>query len=163
MEKREDTIYLVSKINELFATTEITQYFTNGLDNAIELSIRFPIKEEINITKFTITIDDKIYISKVIQKEKAEEKYTDTIASGNIGIISKFEDDHMNFYTVNIGNINPKQKVKLNSVFMQMIGAQDMSYEFAIMEKYPIFNYEGLNESKPNNKIIKANFFIETQ
>ena len=163
MEEREDTIYLVSKINELFATTEITQYFTNGLDNAIELSIRFPIKEEINITKFTITIDDKIYISKVIQKEKAEEKYTDTIASGNIGIISKFEDDDMNFYTVNIGNINPKQNVKLNSVFMQMIGAQDMSYEFAIMEKYPIFNYEGLNESKPNNKIIKANFIIETQ
>ncbi len=54
MEEREDTIYLSSKINELFAITEIIQYFTNHLDNSIELSITFPIKEEINISKFTI-------------------------------------------------------------------------------------------------------------
>ena len=166
MEEKEDTIYLKSKINELFATTELTQYFTNHLDNAIELSISFPIKEEINISKFTISIDEKVYISKVMKKEIAEEKYVDTVASGNIGLISKFKDDNMNNYTVNIGNINPKQKVKLDTTFIQMIGAQDMSYEFNIMEKYPTFQYEGSNESESEigakNKIINANFMFET-
>ena len=164
MEEKEDTIYLKSKINELFATTELTQYFTNLLDNAIELSISFPIKEEINISKFTISIDEKVYISKVMQKEKAEEKYADTVASGNIGLISKFKDDNMNDYIVNIGNINPKQKVKLNTTFIQMIGAQDMSYEFNIMEKYPSFQYGGINKSEieTKNKIINAIFKIET-
>ena len=43
MEEREDTIYLTSKINELFAITELTQYFTNHLANSIELSISFPV------------------------------------------------------------------------------------------------------------------------
>ena len=164
MEEKEDTIYLKSKVNELFATTELTQYFTNHLDNAIELSISFPIKEEINISKFTISIDEKVYISKVMKKEKAEEKYADTVASGNIGLISKFKDDNMNDCIVNIGNINPKQKVKLNTTFIQMIGSQDMSYEFNIMEKYPSFQYEGLNESEigTKNKIINAIFTIET-
>ena len=163
MEEREDTIYLSSKINELFAITEIIQYFTNHLDNSIELSIAFPIKEEINISKFTISIDEKITISKVISKEKAEKKYTDSISSGNIGLISSYNDESMNEYTFNIGNINPKQKVKLNTIFIQMIGSQDMSYEFDIMEKYPLFQYEGSNINERKNKIINANFTIESQ
>ena len=44
-----------------------------------------------------------------------------------------------------------------------MIGSQDMSYEFTIMEKYPTFHYKELNQEKSRNKIIKANFIIETQ
>ena len=163
MEEREDTIYLSSKINELFAITELTQYFTNHSDNSIELSIAFPIKEEINISKFTISIDEKVTTSKVISKEKAEMKYTDSISSGNIGLISSYKDESMNEYTLNIGNINPKQKVKLNTIFIQMLGSQDMSYEFDIMEKYPSFQYEGFNANEIKNKIIKANFTIESQ
>ena len=66
MEDREDNIYLNSKINEIYATTELTQYFTNPLDNAIDLSITFPIKEEINLSKFVATIGEKVILSKVI-------------------------------------------------------------------------------------------------
>ena len=162
MEDKEDTIYVNSKVNEVYATTELTQYFTNPLDNAIELSISFPIKEEINLTKFVVTIGEKIVLSKVMAKEKAEEKYNDSMASGNTGFISSY-DEQMTNYSVNVGNINPKQKIKLNTVFIQMIGAQDMSYEFDIMEKYPTFHYKELNRDAPRNKIIKANFTIETQ
>ena len=162
MEERDDTIYLNSQVNEIFATTELIQFFTNPLDNAIELSISFPIKEEISLTKFVVTIGEKMVISKVMKKEKAEEKYEDAIASGNQGFISRYNED-MTSYTVNIGNINPKQRVKLNAVFIQMIGSQDMSYEFSIMEKYPSFHYKELNSNDARNKIIKANFKIETQ
>ena len=162
MEERDDTIYLNSQVNEIFATTELIQFFTNPLDNAIELSISFPIKEEISLTKFVVTIGEKMVISKVMKKEKAEEKYEDSIASGNQGFISRYNEE-MTSYTVNIGNINPKQKVKLNAIFIQMIGSQDMSYEFNIMEKYPSFHYKELNNNEARYKIIKANFKIETQ
>ena len=162
MEEREDTIYLNSNVNEIYASTELTQYFSNPLDNAIELTISFPIKEEISLTKFVVIIDEKVVLSKVMAKEKAEEKYNDSIASGNQGFISTY-DEQMNNYSVNIGNINPKQKIKLNTIFIQMIGSQDMSYEFDIMEKYPSFHYKGLNKNDARNKIIKANFNIETQ
>ena len=162
MEAKDDIIYLNSKVNEVFATTEITQYFTNELKDSIELTILFPIKEEINLSKFVVSIDDKIVISKVMPKEKAEEKYNDSIASGNIGFYSSYQDDQ-NSYSVNIGNIKPNQKIKLNTIFIQMIGTQDMSYEFNIMEKYPVFHYKELNKDKPRNKIINANIEIETQ
>ena len=133
MEDKKEIIYLNSYINEIYATTEITQYFTNTLDNAIELSISFPIKEEINITKFIVTTEDKTICSKVMSKEKAEEKYNDSISSGNTGFISRYDDEKMKIYTVNIGNINPRQKIKLNTYFIQKIGTQDMSYEFNII------------------------------
>ena len=162
MEEKEDTIYLNSRINEIYGTTELTQYFTNPLDNAIELSISFPIKEEISLTKFVVTIGEKVVLSKVMPKEKAEEKYSDSMASGNQGFISSY-DEQMTYYSVNIGNINPKQKIKLNTIFIQNLGSQDMSYEFDIMEKYPTFHYKELNKNEARNKIIKANFIIETQ
>ena len=44
---KENTIFLVAKINEIFALTEISQYFTNPLNTSIELSVTFPIIKDI--------------------------------------------------------------------------------------------------------------------
>ena len=162
MEAKDNVIYLSSKVNELFATTELIQYFTNKLKESIELTILFPIIEEISLSKFVVSIDDKMVISKVMPKEKAEEKYNDSIASGNFGFYSSYQ-DNQNSFSVNIGNIKPNQKIKLSSIFIQIVGAQDMSYEFNIMEKYPTFLYKELNEDKQRNEIINADIEIEAQ
>ena len=161
-DEQENTIYLNSTINEVFATTEIIQFFTNPLDKTIELLISFPIKEEISLSKFIVTVGEKTMTSKVMKKEEAEEKYDNSIYSGNTGFISKYETD-MKTYVVNIGNINPKVKVKLQTFFIQNIGSADMSYEFVIMEKYPTFHYKEINQNEARNKMIKANFKIQTQ
>ena len=158
----ENTIYLSSKINEVFASTELTQYFINPLEKTIELIVSFPIKKEINLLKFVITMGEQIVVSKVLPKEVAKEKYENSIYSGDTGFISKY-DEEMSNYEVNIGNIEAKQKIKLRTYFIQNIGSQDMSYEFVIMEKYPTFHYKELNQNKNRNKKIKANFIIETQ
>ena len=162
MEEKENIVYINAKVNELLATTEVTQYFTNILKESIELTVLFPIKEEITLSKFVISIDDKVVISKVMPKEKAKEKYSDSIASGNTGFISNYSEDQSS-YSVNIGNIKPNQKIKLNSIFIQMIGTQDMSYEYNIMEKYPTFHYKDINENELRNKTLKANIQIETE
>ena len=145
-DKDDNTVYITSKVNEIFASTELTQYFTNPLENSIELTILFPIKEEINLSKFVVSMDDQIIVSKVMPKEKAEEKYNDAIASGNVGVISSYQ-EKQNAYSVNIGNIKPKKQIKLYSIFIQMIGTQDMSYEFSIMEKYPSFYYKEIKNN----------------
>ena len=86
-------------------------------------------------------------------KDKAEEKNNDSIASGNTGFVSNYQ-ENQKFYSVNIGNIETNQKIVLNAVFIQMIGTQDMSYEFNMMEKYQTFLYKELNKDKPRNKKI---------
>ena len=160
--EREDTIYLKSNINEIYATTEITQYFINKLDNPIELIISFPIKEEISLNKFIIKIGEKTVSSKIMEKKEAEQKYKDSLNEGNNPFLGSLGNEEKS-YSINIGNINPKEKVTLKAFFIQNIGTQDMSYEFIIMEKYPTFHYKELSIDDPRNKIIKANFIIETQ
>ena len=160
--EKENTIFLNSDVNEIFASTQLTQYFINPLNSPIELSIKFPIKEEINLSKFVISIGEKVIISKIMPKKEAEQNYEEALEKGNFAFISKYDEEETN-YIVNIGNINPKEIVKLNTFFIQMIGSQDMSYEFVIMEKYPTFHYKELNENSPRNKKVKAKITIEAQ
>jgi len=161
-EKQDDIVYISSEINEIFSTTEVKQSFTNELDNPIELSISFPIIERLTLSKFIVTIDDKTIISKVLTKEKAEEKYNDVISSGNAGFISRYEENYKT-YSVNIGNLQPKKQIKLTSIFIEMIETTDLSYQFNIMEKYPSFHYNGYEYKNTQNKKINAIFKIETQ
>ena len=158
-----EIVDISSIVNEIFATTEVKQSFINELEKPIELSITFPINKKITLTKFVVSIDDKVIISKVMPKEKAEEKYSDSIASGNVGFISRYKDDYKS-YSVNIGNLEPKKEVKLISIFIEMIGSKDLSYEFNIMQDYPDFYYEDPEyEVEPPNKIINTIIKIETQ
>ena len=165
MEKKEDnTVFISCEVNEIFAATEVTQYFTNELENPIELKILFPINKKLSLSKFIVSMDEKNIISKVMSKEKAEEKYVDTIASGNVGFKSSYEDENKS-YSVNIGNLAPKKKVKLQTNFIQMVDNKDLSYEFNIIENYPAFYYDGakINFSENNNKKLETKIKIETQ
>ena len=160
-EKAEDTIYIKSSINEVFATTEVLQYFKNTLDTTIELSVSFPMKKEISLSKFEVTIGDRKVTSKIMKKEIAQEKYEESISQGNVGFISEYfqESDE---YMVKIGNVQSGEFVQLQAFFYQRITSQDMSYEFNIMEKYPTFHYRHINQEKFRNKKIKAIFTIKT-
>ena len=155
------TIYVSSKVNEIFSTTEVTQYFTNILDKSIEVSIFFPLNDKLTLMKFEILLDGVKTISKVMKKEKAYEKYDDAIASGNLGLIQNYDDDNK-FFRLNIGNLPPNTKVELKSIFIEMLGANDLSYEFNLIDFYPLFYYEGF-ETDLENKKIEAKFNIETQ
>ena len=94
-----------------------------------------------------------------MEKVKAEEKYNDAISSGNTGFLASLNTD-LQSYSVNIGNIKPKQKVKLITSFIQMIGADDMSYEYKIIENYPCFTYKELKVKEENVVAIEANIKI---
>ena len=161
-EKQDDIVYISSEINEIFSATEVKQSFTNELENPIELSISFPIIERLTLSKFVVTIDNKMIISKVLSKNKAEEKYNDAVSSGNVGFISRFEENYKT-YSVNIGNLQPKKQIKLTSIFIEMIDTTDLSYQFNIMENYPSFHYNGYEYQNTENKKINAIFKIKTQ
>ena len=159
-EKAEDTIYIKSSINEVFARTEVLQYFKNTLDMTIELSVSFPMKKEISLSKFEVTIGDKKVSSKIMKKEIAQEKYEESISKGNVGLISEYSQES-DEYKIKIGNVQSGEFVQLQAFFYQRITSQDMSYEFTIMEKYPTFHYNHLNQEKFRNKKIKAIFTIK--
>ena len=162
IKEKENKIYLNATINEVFATTELIQYYQNPSDKPIELQIQLPIKEEINLSKFEISINNKKIISKLLEKEKVKEKYTDAIAKGNTAIMSDYSKKFKS-YNINIGNLNPKESLCLKTIYNQPISSYDMSYQYIIMKDFPSFvfnnkdNEEDEDDEEEEDKKVTKN------
>ena len=157
--KNKNKIIFNANINEIFATTELIQEFQNPYKDSIELEILFPINKNINLSKFEISMKEKKIVSKIMPKEKAEEKYSDAIAKGNTGIKGQYSED-MKSYCVNIGNINSKEKITLKTIYNQPITSYDMSYEYIIMNNFPSFNYNSKKEKETKENTIEIIYNI---
>ena len=159
-ENKEETIYIESNVNEFYAITKVTQYYKNNNNKPVELSIIYPLRKEINFRKFSINIDGKKSYSKIFEKEKANEKYTDAIASGNIGVFSKYNEEDQNSYSITIGNVAPNVMIELTSEFIQFITSDDMSFCYSVMTSYPTFS-DGISRNHLKN--IRGKIFLKTK
>ena len=128
-----------SKVNELFAKTIVTQKFSNSTDNPLELKIYVVKQEGVIFSSFNCQIGNSIKVrSKVIKKEKAEQKYTDSIASGNAAIFVSDDPNDENRIIINMGNIPAKTDVIFISEFIHSIESSK-KYEFEMFRNLPIF------------------------
>jgi len=134
--KNTEIIYIIAKVNEIFASTEIHQFYINLKENPVELSLSYPIQTNFILSKFQIKLNGKIIISKILNKEKAEQKYDDSIASGNSGFISRYS-NRGNSFEINIGNVQPNEKIELMTEYYQILSSEDLSYCFRLIQIYP--------------------------
>ena len=138
-------ITIETVLNEFYAKTNIIQYYKNYFDKPIELILKYPYNPRVQFSKFTLEMYNKKVISKVIEREKAEEKYTDAIAKGNTGVISNIGN---NYYEVNIGNIGVGELVKLTSEFIQFLKYEGKNYYYTTIKNFPYFSNNVFNKKK---------------
>ena len=150
-----------STVNELYVKTNVTQKFTNPSENPLELKIYVFKKEEIIFSCFSCKIGDSINVkSKVIKKEKAEKKYTDSVASGNAAIFVSDDPDNENRLIINMGNIPSKADVIFTSEFLHPIEVSQ-KYEFELFRNLPIF--KGKDDEIYKNTELKGKINIMTK
>ena len=105
------------KIMDSIAKTMVNQVFcnpdTSAQAGAIEVQYKFPRIKDAIVTRMVFTLDDRTIETLVEEKEKAEQKYDDAIAAGNMAIKMNESEDHQKFYEIDIGNIKPGQKVQV--------------------------------------------------
>ena len=154
-ENKFDTINIVTEINELIIQTEVTQYFKNNKNSPIELQMTIPKLSNNNLTRFEMIMKDKKVISKLIEKNKAKEKYTDAIATGNYGFISYGSKEET---TICLGNIPSQEEIILKSYFFGHIISKDYSYQAIFPVIFPGFILED-----PNNKDLPENYKYKKQ
>ena len=152
-------VELESEINELYAKTKVIQKFKNPSDNNLELKIYVGKKEGLIFSSFSAKIGESIMVkSKIIQKKKVEEKYTDAISGGNAAIFVTDDTPFRNRFIINMGNIPPKEEVTFISEFLHLIQTSK-SYEFELFRDLPVF--EGRGVSYKNSK-LQGNIHIKT-
>ena len=167
MQKAEINIY--SKVNEVFAKTLVTHKILNNSDKPIELEIYIDRYSDKNIfSSFEAQIgDSKKAKSKVIKEEKAEVKYTDSVASGNAAIYTVIDKKDKNKIIVHIGNIPPKEELTFISEYIQYTESANNSYEYEFSRNVPLMKnmgddipsdiIEGVLEIETKSKIININ------
>ena len=140
-------------VNEAYAETFIKQTYENIYSYPVELICDLPKKNGVQFVDFEVEINDKKVKSKLISKEKAVEKYSDSIASGNTGIYSEYNKE-LDKYIIHLGNIEPHTNVNFKSHFLQSIISNDLNYLYRIIDQFPFPKYQNY---QPQYK-IKAFF-----
>ena len=97
--------------SELRGATAITNveltYQNPHEDSPLECTYVFPLEKTTLLSKFEAIIDDKVVETKVVEKEKAKEKYEDAIASGNAAVMAERSKQKEETLTVKLGNLLP--------------------------------------------------------
>ena len=153
--KEPQIIYETITSNEIYAKTEIFQTFCNDYKFPLEIIIEIPLLNNYNLTKFNIKLDNKIIISKILEKEKGKEKYTDEISSGNTAFLSNVLESGEKM-EINIGNLFPGKIIELNTEYIQLIQSEDMSYCLNVINSYPKIV---LDKNKNESNIFSQYYF----
>ena len=111
--------------------------------------------------------------SKVIKTEKADEKYNNSISSGNFVISFTLDERDKNKIVVNIGNLPPQEELIFITEYIQFLESSDNKYEHELFRNLPQINskhidalnyeIEGIFEinTKYNIKNIKKKIFSQ--
>ena len=153
-------VELDSEVNELFAKTKVIQKFKNTLKEPLELKIYVYKEIGLLFSSFSAKIGDSITVkSKVIKKDKAEEKYNDSISSGNAAIFVCEDEYNPNRVIINMGNIPSEEEVTFISEYLNPIETSK-SYEFELFRNLPIFGGNGVIY---NNSKLEGTIHIKTK
>ena len=150
---------IIQEVNEFFCKSMVTQKFTNPLENPLELQIFILQKKDMIFSSFNCKIGNSLNVkSKVIKLEKAEQKYTDAIASGNAAIYVKQINE--NKILISMGNIPPKNEVIFISEYIHLM-EPNQKFEFELFRNLPIFMGKDYNIIK--NVELNGTVNIKTQ
>ena len=149
----EKILNLNVELSELYAKTEVIQFYENETNHPLELKVNIPLINEIIVSSFEAKIDDKIIKSKIMEKEKAKEKYNDVIVNQDSAFYGSYTDTEIgkNFF-VSLGNIKPGVKIEFKTYFYQFIEQSNLSYNYCMMTKFPKFNLFEIEEDKKEEK-----------
>ena len=134
-------VNIESKINEIFATTKVTQTFINNNEDLLELEVIINKQiNNINFSSFHLKIGDSMeFHSKIIESEKSQE-INDGLESSEKFIVYSIHYNE-NEIIVHIDNLPPKQNLIFISEYIQLIESVDNNYEYELFRSIPLIKF----------------------
>ncbi|CDW87105.1 UNKNOWN [Stylonychia lemnae] len=143
---RDQTMHFKSQsidvqVNDMIAIINISQVFLNELQESVEATYEFPTDPDVVVSRLVIQMDDRVIEGKIMEKEKAQEKYDDAIAGGNAAVLVKEKDLNKDLLQMTIGGINTQQEVKVNVQMIKHLEIEAGAYCLRIPTSYFIKSY----------------------
>ena len=80
------------KVTNVFAVFDIVQTYFNDTDAPLEVTLKIPTEKDHALGQLTIQIGDIVIEGKIMNKEKATEKYEGAIAGGHTAVMAEESD-----------------------------------------------------------------------
>lgn len=119
-----------SAVNATFARVKCTQYFKNDTQNPVEAIYVFPIPDEATVTACTMRIGKRKIEAELKKRKEARKEYEEAIEQGHYA--SLLEQERPNIFTMNVGGIEPGEKIRVEVDYVQRVSWQAGGGRFTI-------------------------------
>lgn len=110
---------LTGVLDGLLFEAEIEQTFINPRDKSVEVVYTTPLPYSAVLLDIEVQLGDRSLTGVVVGRNKAIVEYEEAIAEGNTAIM--VERDHGGFYTLNLGNLGPKETCIIKIRYAQVL------------------------------------------
>lgn len=100
--------------------------YKNESDKSIEATFSFPAGESRTVSDLKIFVDDRQFVLKMQEKQKAKEKYDDAIAAGKAAALAQETNDDLT--TLSIGTVLADQTVTISLSYLEFVTRNGQSF-----------------------------------
>ena len=101
-----------------------TMKYTNKDDNPIEAIYILPLDEQAAVCGFQATIDGRIIVAEVQEKQEARDTYDDAIGSGQSAFLLEESDESSDIFQISVGNLPPKKEAIIELRFVTELAVE---------------------------------------
>ena len=117
-----------ANIAGFIARVTVTQTFHNPYDEKIEAVYVFPLPHTAAIDDMTMTVGERRIVGLIKRRAEAQALYQEAIKQGKTA--SLLEQERPNIFTQSVGNIPPKDEVRIEISYVDVLDYDMGTYEF---------------------------------
>jgi Ca-activated chloride channel homolog len=115
-------------VSGFIARVKVTQTFFNPLDEKIEAVYVFPLPHQAAVDDMTMVLGERKIVGLIKRRAEARSIYEQALAQGMTAAL--LEQERPNIFTQSVGNIAPKQEVKIEISYVDVLAYDMGTYEF---------------------------------
>ncbi len=116
------------QVSGLVARVTVEQRFQNPNREWAEGSYVFPLPETAAVAEMRITVDDRVIVGEIHEKQAAQQIYNDAKAAGQRAAL--LEQNQPNLFRTRVANLGPDQEISVTLVYLEKLAYQ--SGEFSL-------------------------------
>jgi Ca-activated chloride channel family protein len=119
---------VVADVSGFIARVRVTQVFFNPLDEKIEAVYVFPLPHKSAVDDMTMVIGEKRIVGLIKRRAEARQIYEQALAAGATAAL--LEQERPNIFTQSVGNIAPRQEIRIEISYVDVLEYDMGTYEF---------------------------------
>ncbi len=117
-------------ITGMIARTRIIQSFKNTTDEWQEAVYVFPLPESAAVDELRMVVGERKIVGEIREKQQARKQYEQARSAGKRA--SLLEQQRPNIFTTSIANIGPREKIKVEIEYQQIVDYQQAEFSLRL-------------------------------